>query len=241
MSAHNRPLDEIPYSVRVSARARHVRLTVSARDGLVVVVPRGVRVDAAALVDSKRAWAMRALSRVAEKRELYAAGPEALLPATVELPATGERLPVRYEVTGARSTRACRHGHEIVVSGAPDAEARLAALKRWLDRTAREALPCRLSELATECGLHFSAVRITRARSRWGSCSAQGVIALNRGLLFLPAELCDAVMLHELAHTRVMDHSPRFWSVLSAFDPDARAHRTRLKDAALLVPAWVDA
>ncbi len=241
MSADRTPHDAIPYTVRVSARARHVRLTVTARDGLVVVVPRGVRVDAAALVDSKRAWAVRALSKVAEKRELYAAGPDALLPATVELTASGERLPVRYEVTAARSARARRRGDELVVSGAPDAEARLAALGRWLDRTAHEVLPSRVSELAAVSGLHFSAVRVTRARSRWGSCSAQGVIALNRGLLFLPAELCDAVILHELAHTKVMDHSPRFWSVLSTFDPDARAHRARLKDAALLVPAWADA
>jgi len=241
MTSELPPREAIPFTVRPSTRARHVRLTVTARDGLVVVVPRGVRVDAAALVDRKRDWAARALAKVADKRALYAAGPQALLPTGIELPACDASLAVRYEDTGTEGARAVRRGDEVVVSGSALPDARLAALRRWLDRAAREVLPHRLAELSAAHGLGYSAVRVTRARSRWGSCSGSGAIALNRSLLFLPAELCDAVILHELAHTRVMDHSPRFWSALSAFDPDARLHRASLKDAAALVPAWVDA
>ena len=70
----------IPFTVRVSARARHVRLTVTARDGLVVVVPRTWRGDSAAVVDAKAAWALRVLGRVADRRRLHVAGPAALLP-----------------------------------------------------------------------------------------------------------------------------------------------------------------
>jgi predicted metal-dependent hydrolase len=59
--------------------------------------------------------------------------------------------------------------------------------------------------------------------------------------VLLPIELCDAVIVHELAHTEVMDHSTRFWSFLESLDPDARVHRARLKNAASLIPAWADA
>ena len=165
---------EIPYTVRVSDRARHVRLSVSARDGLVVIVPRGVRVDADALVRAKQAWARRALSRVAERRALLGAGSAALLPGEVSLPAVGMTLPVRYEDSGAAGARASRHGGELVVVGCSDPDVRLAALNRWLDRTARELLPERLAELAAQHGLDYSAVRVTKARSRWGSCSSSG-------------------------------------------------------------------
>jgi len=197
-------------------------------------------VDTDVLVYTKRAWAGRALARIAEKRALFLAGPDALLPQDVVLAACGVTLSVRYEATGG-SARAVRRGAEIVVTGTEDASARLAALARWLDRTAREELPRRLGVLSERHGLEYSDVRVTRARSRWGSCSAGRTIALNRALLFLPAELCDAVLVHELAHTRVMDHSPRFWSFLSTFDPAAMAHRAALKKAAELVPAWADA
>jgi len=215
-------------------------MTVSARDGLVVVVPRGVVVDTDALVEGKRSWAARALERVAHKRALFVAGPDALLPREVSLPACDMTLSVRYESTGGHIVRATRRASELVVTGASGADARLAGLVRWLDRTARDVLPVRLETLSARHGLGFSAVRVTGARSRWGSCSARGTISLNRALLFLPAELCDAVLVHELAHTRVMNHSPRFWSLLSTFDPDALAHRAQLRSAADLVPAWAD-
>ena len=63
---------------------------------------------------------------------------------------------------------------------------------------------------------------------------------LNRNLLFLPPELVDALILHELAHLRVMDHSARFWSLLATLDPRVLEHRARLKKAADLVPVWAD-
>jgi len=231
----------VPYSVRVSSRARHVRLTVTARDGLVVVVPAGVLVDAGALVESRRDWALRALAGVAEKRAQFAAGPDALLPARVDLAACGASLSVRYEVSPQRCTARSRTGGEtIFVTGAAQAEARLRALRRWLDRAARDFLPQRLAELSATSGLGYSAVRVTSARSRWGSCSARGTISLNRTLMFVPAELCDAVLLHELAHTKVLDHSARFWTLLSTIDPDAKAHRAALRKAGELVPAWAE-
>lgn len=231
---------DLDYTVRVSSRARHVRLTVTARDGLVVVVPRGVRVDTERLVALKAAWARRALSRVGDKRALFAAGPEALLPDRVALPLSGIDVAVVCESAGGSSCRAQLRDRTLVVSGPADAEARLAALRRWLSAVARETLPVRLGELAAAHNLAYSAVRVTSARSRWGSCSARGTISLNRTLLFLPPELADAVMLHELAHTRSLDHSARFWSVLEALDPRARVHRRALAEAGALVPAWAE-
>ncbi len=234
--------DALEYSVRVSDRARKVRLTVSAREGLVVVVPRGALVDAGRLVRSREPWARRALERVAEKRAEYLAGPEAAMPATIDLAFTDGVLPVRYEIREAAKsgTRAVVRDGELVVEGAFDARARIEALRRWLSRCARTELPERASTLARLHGLKPSRVRITTARQQWGSCSAAGTISLNRSLMLLPDHLADAVIAHELAHLRVMNHSAQFWRVAQTLDPAAMRHRAELARAAESLPAWLD-
>lgn len=243
MSAASSPRADLPpYTVRVSQRARSIRLTVTAREGLVVVVPRGMRVDANAIIASKWAWADRALSSLAEKRALHLGGPRTLLPDSVELRSLGRTLRVHHESGVAASrVRVRESGDTLVVTGPDDPAARIAALSRWLDRGARAWLPVRLSQLAKAHGFEYTHVRVTSARSRWGSCSSRGTISLNRTLMFLPPELVDALLLHELAHTRVLDHSPRFWALLGSVDPETLAHRHALRAAGASVPAWAEA
>jgi predicted metal-dependent hydrolase len=229
------------YTVRVSPRARHVRLTVSARDGLVVVVPLRWRGDPAAIVAGKQAWAEHALSRIAEKRALHAAGPDALLPDRVDLSALPASWPVEYRATTSSRTTARTNGEALVVSGdVDDAEACLVALRRWLDREARAFLPPMLECVAADAGLAYAAARVRHTRSRWGSCSHRRTISLSRNLVFLPLHLVRALMLHELVHTRVMNHSARFWIELERFDSDAQVHRVQMRDAERFVPPWAE-
>lgn len=235
--------DGLEYSIRVSDRARHVRLTVSARDGLVVVVPRGVRVDAECLVRSKEAWARRALERLAPRREQYLAHPQELLPTQIELAFNCGPLTVSYgdrDSTATATARATRVGDSLVVSGSAEATHRIEALRRWLSRAAHEELPPRVRALAAAHSIEIGAVRITSARTRWGSCSARKTISLSRSLMLLPDHLAQAVIAHEVAHARVMNHSAKFWRLLESIDPDARIHRAQLHDAAQLLPAWLD-
>ncbi len=229
-----------PYTVRVSARARRVRLTVTPRDGLVVVVPTGWRGDPDSIVASHSEWASHALSRVAEKRALHAGGAASLMPEAVELGLTGEVLGVVLRDSDA-APRAVRSGSSVVVSGREDAEARLLAITRWLDREARTVLVDRFERLARDTGAPHRGVRVRKVRSRWGSCSAKGTISLSRNLLFLRPELVDSVMYHEIAHLSVLDHSPRFYRALEQLDPAWRTHKALLREAGCTVPAWADA
>jgi hypothetical protein len=215
---------------------------VTARDGLVVVVPQGWRGDPRVVVASKHVWAERALSSVAERRALLLAGPDALLPHEVELAAIGCMLPVEYLERDIATTSARdKQGSLIVAGRVDDAAACMEALRRWLTRVAQQHLPERLHALAALHSCRPSSVRISSARTRWGSCSAHGTVSLNRNVMFLPPNLADALMLHELAHLHVLDHSPRFWSKLATMDPSALEHRAQLKEAGRFVPAWADA
>lgn len=115
---------------------------------------------------------------------------------------------------------------------------RNAELQAWLRKVIVEALrhrakailPPRLGELARRHGLAFRSVKINTGHTRWGSCSAGKDINLSCYLLLLPARLANYVLLHELAHTREMNHGPGFWALLDRLtDGQAQALRRELK------------
>lgn len=234
-------MEQIPYTVRESARARHVRLTVSARDGLVVVVPRGSRVDVETIVHSRREWALAALGQVASRREEHLSGTEAQLPSVLELRALRETWPVEYRHTESARVSARLDGGLVVVSGGvDDAEACAGALRRLVDRIAHDALSDLLEEGVDVAGVAPKRLRIGAPRSRWGSCSGRGTISLSRNLMFFPRPLALHVVLHELAHLKHPDHSRRFHAHLASLDPLASTHRVQLASAREHVPVWAD-
>lgn len=92
-----------------------------------------------------------------------------------------------------------------------------AAILRAMKRRAMICLPPVLAMWAERYGLHYKKVRINGARSRWGSCTSAGSINLSCYLMLLPSHLIDYVLLHELAHTKEMNHGPAFWELLDSF------------------------
>ena len=94
---------------------------------------------------------------------------------------------------------------------------------------AREELPPRLRALAALHGLTVAGVSIRNQKSRWGSCSPSGRIALNFRLVQMPREVSDYVLLHELMHLQQQNHSRRFWRLVEAACPGFRAAERWLK------------
>jgi len=81
----------------------------------------------------------------------------------------------------------------------------------FMRKEARRILPVRTAELATRFGFTYSGVKIQSGKTRWGSCSRGRNINLSLYLMLLPGRLIDYVILHELCHTKEMNHSDRFW------------------------------
>jgi hypothetical protein len=98
---------------------------------------------------------------------------------------------------------------------------------------ARKKLINRLNELAEWHGYSYNRVFIRNQRTRWGSCSSKNNISLNIKLSLLPDELMDYVILHELVHTRLKNHSKDFWAELNDLVGDAKRLSARLKEYGL--------
>jgi len=102
-------------------------------------------------------------------------------------------------------------------------------VERQLLQHARAELPPRVRELACRGGFEVKSVSVRNQRSRWGSCSRRGAISLNWRLVQMPASVSDYVILHELAHLRVMNHSRRYWKLVEQLCPAYREAEGWLK------------
>jgi len=98
----------------------------------------------------------------------------------------------------------------------------------------RKKLINRLNELAEKYGYSYNKVFIRSQKTRWGSCSTRNNINLNMKLVKLPEELIDYVILHELVHTRLKNHSKVFWTELDRHVGKAKKIHSRLKEYGLL-------
>lgn len=99
---------------------------------------------------------------------------------------------------------------------------------RALRKEAEALLPQRLRALSAQTGLQFTTVTVKQLKSRWGSCTSHREITLNLFLMQLPWHLIDYVLVHELTHTKVMQHGAPFWNEMERHLPNARALRKQM-------------
>ena len=112
-------------------------------------------------------------------------------------------------------------------------------LRRALQARALAYFEGRVAEFAWRIGVPVRPVSLTRARTRWGSCSARG-IRLHWRLIHLPPEIIDYVVAHEVAHCVHMNHSPRFWALVGQMVPDLAGVRARLRTLGRTLPDFID-
>lgn len=226
------------------ARRRTIGFTVGA-DGLSVRAPSWVTLSG---VDSalreKSDWILRKLSEARERHQRMEGGRIVWADGAV-LPYLGEPLTVVLDpshgfagkggalVAGADAAPPSLHIG--LPHSASPAQIR-DAVQAWLMRDARRHFTARLDHFAPLLGVRWASLRLSSANTRWGSAKADGSIRLNWRLLHYRPAIIDYVVAHELAHLRVMDHSPRFWDTVATVVPDYAQLRSRLRDEP--APLW---
>jgi predicted metal-dependent hydrolase len=205
----------LPLKLVRNPRARRYVLRVTDQADVVVTLPRWGSVAQA------RAFAEQHLDWIAAERlrRMAASAAHSWLPGS-DIWLRGERVPVVREEDRVRA------GDVAVKAG--EGRAAAEALRRALRETARRELPPRLLELAASARLRVARVTVRDQRSRWGSCSSRGSIALNWRLLLMPPAVRDYVLWHELMHLRRADHSPAFWKLVEEVCPEYRHARAWL-------------
>jgi len=221
---------EVAYQLRRSRR-RTIGLSIDHR-GLRVGAPQAARLgDIENLIRQHGQWV---LDKLANWRERPA-------PARLEI-TDGSRIPIlgneiTVTVTPIGRARWQWVGERLHLWPSASTDARQLLEKAVRDK-AREVFLERLAIHAPRLGVAMPPLRLSSARTRWGSCSHHGGIALNWRLLFMPLPVVDYVVCHELAHLREMNHSPRFWSVVEQLCPDWKIRRQELREQGKLVASY---
>jgi predicted metal-dependent hydrolase len=221
-----------PFAVRVSERARRLTARVHVGGRVEIVVPVGVGARTVRdFVHRFTPW----IDRKVAAMQCHAK-PAAPVPAAIEFLFTRECFAVHWQAA-ARSRLALR-GPELSIEAPDDARAR-SLLQAWLKRAAGERLTPALMQLARDLDFPVQRVVIRSQRTRWGSCSTRGTVSLNCSLVFLSDEVVRYLFVHELAHTRHMNHSAAFWRLVESLEPDYRRLDRELLAGWRTVPPWV--
>jgi predicted metal-dependent hydrolase len=220
------------YRLKRSPRRRTVAISIHPEQGLVVHSP--VRISEKwlhALLLEKAGWILSKTIQAEQARAQAAAlrwAPGALLPYQ------GAGLPLR--VTHAPGLPGARLEANAIVLNCPydvpgtvDAGRIRAELLAWYREQARLVLHNRVAFFERRLGLCSRVVRVKDHKRRWGSCSAKGALNFNWRLILAPPDILDYVVVHEISHLRVLDHSPRFWSTVAGVLPDYRERKDWLR------------
>jgi len=167
-----------------------------------------------AFVIAQSEWILTHQKKVAEKRFCYS------LNSIIETKHHSiQLLPIEKG-----KLQAALKGNQVVLTVPAEMESTSEQVQHFIKKVvteicrkeAREILPVRVQQLAIQHGFTYQKVFIKNLKSKWGSCSSTGNINLNLSLMFLPDQLIDYIILHELAHTREHNHGEGFWKLLNA-------------------------
>jgi hypothetical protein len=212
-------------------------------DGLVVSAPRWVSMaDVDAAVHDKASWIVKKLGEVRERHQKQASA-RIVWQDGCQFPYLGQTITLVLDPThgfkGVGGLLDETDGQKRLHIGLPHTATEVQirdAAQAWLMRDAKRLFAERLNHYAPLLGVQWRKLSLSSAGTRWGSANTSGAIRLNWRLIHMRLGIIDYVVVHELSHLRVMDHSPRFWDTVATIVPDYAKLRGELKEGA--VPAW---
>lgn len=233
----------LDYTVRESLKAKHVSLKMSLKGDLEVIVPKGFdRNRIPDILQSKQRWIERVIRRMATQQALVGSDVVADRPQQIALQAIAEHWRVDYQPTNSKAiTVKEQAGLRLKLQGpTDDLELCKLALQHWVMQKAKTALPPWLSTVSKTSRLAYQSVSVRQQKTIWGSCSIRKTISLNCKLLFLPPALVEYVCVHELCHTKHLNHSSDFWHLVGRHCTDYKELDDKLRDARYMVPWWME-
>jgi predicted metal-dependent hydrolase len=214
----------MPASVDQIIRSKRKTIAILVRDDGKVIVRAPLRAPERvikAFIESKSGWINEkkalALQRVVLPARQFSNGEKFWL--------LGTQIPLR--VVENQSTTLTLHD-EFLLSRKAQTQA-LKLFEKWYKTRALQVLSERVDLYTARHGFQYEKLRITSARTRWGSCSSRGTLSFTWRLVMAPLEVVDYVVIHELAHLKIKNHSALFWAEVARLMPAYKSGRDWLK------------
>ncbi|MEX0645013.1 MAG: SprT family zinc-dependent metalloprotease [Parvularculaceae bacterium] len=220
----------VPLVARVNRRAKRLIVKVDSLEGRVVVTAPSKRAlpEALRFAGERSSWIRARLDEGAPARPFVDGG---------LCPYRGVMHAIRCEGSPRLLARVVTEGTPVIRVGGDPAHVNR-RLVDWLKSEARAALTERAQAHSAQLGKNFSRISIRDSRSRWGSCSRDGVLSFSWRLILAPPYILDYVAAHECAHLVHLNHSPAYWRALLSLGVDENAARAWFEENGEALHAW---
>jgi len=217
----------ISYTLKRSARSRCTRLEIRQATGLTIVIPKSFNVvQVSDLLLKKKRWILNNLAKCSQARPAIAAKE---IKDGDCVPYLGGELKLLVRQNGSSNNSTTLEENRLII-GLGNKNNKLGlVLEQWYRIQAGRLINDKTDKLSAEFGLKYNRLTIRGQKSRWGSCSRKGNLSFNWKLMMTPEPVIDYVITHELMHLKEMNHTKRFWKLVSVHCPEWRERRKWLK------------
>ncbi|MEO5931819.1 MAG: SprT family zinc-dependent metalloprotease [Candidatus Kapaibacterium sp.] len=210
-------LDGVPvtYTVRRSPRAKQMRITVSAHNGVVVTLPARLKryVNPEEILREKKLWLLHHLSTITIPT------PPAPLADGSIIHFLGHELRIVIGKDNSRPTVKIVENEMRVMLPSDFSGDLKDVVKAWIRDEAQRIINREAERLAPLIGVHYNQLTVRDQKTKWGSCSKKGNLSFNWRLVLFPPKVIRYIVIHELCHLRHFNHSQRFWGLVEHHDP----------------------
>jgi predicted metal-dependent hydrolase len=212
----------VPLTLLRSHRARHIRLEYTIERGLVAILPPGASLPGArSFIRQKEEWLRESLAEVASIEDAF---PRRPLRSGRRLLFLGRPHRLSIHRRAVEQVRVLRRDDRIELTLPVGWEPEpVEVVREWYRRQASSHIHARVEELSRRIGVRYRRVIVRTLRGAWGLCSNTRTLTFNWRLIMAPPRVIDYVILHELTHLEIFEHSPRFWRRMERRCPNYRA------------------
>lgn len=218
----------ISYAVKISRRAKYIRLSVQPDSGLRIVLPaRPSGLSLEDLLQKHKGWILKRIDRQSRQKQLP-------FPLTIK---DGSSLPLLHKTYQLRLAAPADKkdymswddGILKICLGHPTRPRVEAAVIAWYKEMTRRFLEERIPVLSSGMPVSPRSFRVKNQRTLWGSCSRKGNLNFNWRIMLLTPEAADYLIIHECAHLRHLNHSGKFWKTVETFCPGYKKHKAEIR------------
>lgn len=225
------------FSIRINKRLKQARLLINAEDGLVVETPQSIsETTAKNLIQNKSEWVEKTL-RLLQKKEISKK-------ARLEISGSGLLIfgiEKKIQINGNQKRPFIFENKSTLFIGIKGSTASKQEIKNqletYLKQRAKTVLAKRTKALCRQ-NFKINKVTIKDQKSRWGSCSSDLNINLSWRLIMAPPYVCDSIIIHELCHTKHLNHSKKFWDLVDHFDRHRKKADQWINDHGSILHRW---